>query len=122
MFTPVETTVVPGDGLIVVRDVGDVGLADFRAAGATMRGVSQRGRGAMVGAAGGILLIKCADQYSRPTVRIQSHDAEQRLTHSVWKTEAGATSTASSITCWSFGRSDVTASGPPFSFGEIRSC
>jgi hypothetical protein len=75
--TTVEAHVSSLDGTVVLRDAGDNAVADIRlAAEAARQGGSQRGGGGQViGVAGGALMIRCADQYSAPTVLLTVHDA-----------------------------------------------
>lgn len=76
-MTTVEVHVSSLDGIVVLRDAGDNAVADIRLASeAARQGGSQRGGGGqIIGVAGGALMIRCADQYSTPTLLIRVHDA-----------------------------------------------
>lgn len=76
-MTTVEAHVSSLDGTVVLRDAGDNAVADIRLASeAARQGGSQRGGGGQViGVAGGALMIRCADQYSTPSLLIRVHDA-----------------------------------------------
>ncbi|TDC85534.1 hypothetical protein E1193_02555 [Micromonospora sp. KC606] len=71
----VECVIRTADGLFLVRDVSaDTAAAQQGAADAARIPGSRAGRGH--GAAGSVLLVRCADQLSRPYLRIEILDAE----------------------------------------------
>ncbi|MDW5324413.1 hypothetical protein [Plantactinospora sp. KLBMP9567] len=70
MPVTVECVIPTADGVFLVRDVSaDTAVAQQGAADAARIPGSRAGRG--YGAAGGVLLVRCADQLSRPRLRIE---------------------------------------------------
>jgi hypothetical protein len=73
MPATVECVIPTADGVFLVRDVSaDTAVAQQGAADAARIPGSRAGRG--YGAAGGVLLVRCADQLSRPYLRIEILD------------------------------------------------
>jgi len=73
----IEAITPTANGVFLVRDISADSTDAQRQAADAARIPGSRG-GRLYGAAGAVLLIRCAHQYSRPLVRIQTTNTEQR--------------------------------------------
>lgn len=73
MSSSVEAVIDTEDGICLVRDAVADTVPDQRAAALVSRISGSRG-GRMLGAAGTVIQIRCAHQFSRPAVRIEVLD------------------------------------------------
>jgi hypothetical protein len=74
MPTSAESVIPTDDGVFLLRDVSADTMEAMGAAFDAVRIPGRRG-GHMFGAAGAVLLVRCAHQYSRPWIRVEVLDA-----------------------------------------------
>ncbi|WP_436536007.1 hypothetical protein [Actinoplanes sp. HUAS TT8] len=81
-----ETVISTDEGIFLIRDALADTLADQRAAALATRIPGHRG-GRMLGAAGTVLQVRCAHQFSRPSVRIELVGARPQPSGGPWQWE-----------------------------------
>lgn len=89
MPTAVESIIPTGEGVFLIRDVSATSPESQRAAWDAVRIPGSRG-GRLLGAAGAVLLVRCAHQFSRPLLRIEPLDAEPVDTEPPWQWQPAA--------------------------------